>query len=218
MKKIVMLFSCMLLLTGCSTNLKYNFDEYIESNVNTSFNLNEYKKVANDYYGNDFGDQSDDVLKQNIESSKNKVNAFINNNSTFYNTVSYSSNSNLYNASYKYTYTYLNFKDNYFLNQCFDNFIMSQDDAAYYFKISGDSKCNGANLIITANNRMINNNSTNVKNNEYTWNIKEKDNNIYFAISRVAMNDSSINVLYVVYFIIGLAIAFIAYIFKNKKK
>ena len=197
MKRLLMLFVCLILLTGCEANIKYKFGENIESTISASFNINDYKTFANNNYGNDFGNQEDSVLRQSIERSRSTINAFINNGSTFYNPISYSNANGIYNGSYKYTYTYSNFKDNYFLNACFDNFLVQEDSGAYYFKISGNSTCAGAKLTISTDNRMINNNSTNVKNDEYSWNIKESNNDIYFAISKIPMSDSSINTLYI---------------------
>lgn len=216
MKKLLFLLVCVILLTGCEASIKYNFDQYIESNVSASFTLDEYKVFANNHYGNDFGYEDDSVLRQNIESSKSSINAFINNNSTFYHLISYSSNGS-YNGSYKYTYTYSNFKDNYFMNYCFDNFIMNEDNDAYYIKASGNSVCSGAKIIITTQDRMINHNSDSVSNNNYIWNIKESNNNIYFSISKTPMSNTGINTLYIIYFILGIGVAVFAFIIKNKK-
>ena len=218
MKKILMLLIGMILLTGCEANIKYNFDQNIESNIDASFNINEYRVFANNNYGNDFGYSEENVLRENIESSRSNINAFVNNNSTFYKPISYSTNNGIYSEKYKYTYTYSNFKDNYFLNYCFDNFIMNEEKDAYYIKASGNSSCNGAKLIVTSHDRMISNNSDNVKNNDYIWNIKEKNNDIYFSISKTPMSTSSTSILYIIYFAIGIVLAFIAYILKRKYK
>ena len=95
---------------------------------------------------------------------------------------------------------------------------MNEEKDAYYIKASGNSSCNGAKLIVTSYDRMISNNSDNVKNNDYIWNIKEKNNDIYFSISKTPMSTSSTSILYIIYFAIGIVLAFIAYILKRKYK
>ncbi len=205
----------MFLLTGCSNSVNFDFKDNIDMKINLSFTLNEYKAYSN-RNSNPFSD--DEEARSSIEAIRNDSEAFINGNNVLLNEKSFINNGNNYLAVYEYTYSYSTFSKNSILNSCFDFFGVEEDNDNVYVSLSGNSVCAPFKLSIKADNRMINNNSNNIQNNEYIWNIKEKDNNVYFAISKTPMNDMTINSLYIVYFILGLVIAFIAYIIKKRNK
>jgi len=215
MKKILLIFCIMFLLTGCSNSVNFDFKDNIDMKINLSFTLNEYKAYSN-RNSNPFSD--DEEARSSIEAIRNDSEAFINGNNVLLNEKSFINNGNNYLAVYEYTYSYSTFSKNSILNSCFDFFGVEEDNDNVYVSLSGNSVCAPFKLSIKADNRMINNNSNNIQNNEYIWNIKEKDNNVYFAISKTPMNDMTINSLYIVYFILGLVIAFIAYIIKKRNK
>jgi len=216
MKKYLIIISLLLILTGCESTIKYDFKgDSITSEVTINFTLDEYRSYANNYFGNDFGEETKEVLEESINSYRNNMNAFINNDSIKYNENYFTINNDNYSAKYTYTYNYVNFNRNNMLNYCFEIFNTYEDDNAYYVNLSGESYCTNSKLVITANN-MLNNNSNNISNNTYIWTIKEQNNDIYFAISKKELNTNSFNMYYLIYVLVALILGIILY-FLNKK-
>ena len=215
MKKFLLIVCLVVFLTGCSNKVTIDFKDSINMQLDLSFTLDEYKAYSN-RNSNSFN--SNEETNDSIEAIRNDREAFINGNNALFKEKTFTNTNNNYTASYEYNYSYANFSNSSVLNSCFDYFGVKNYDDIIYVSLAGDSICAPFKLTIKADNRMINNNSTNVKNNEYTWNVQEKNNNIYFSISKTPMNNSSINILYIIYFAIGIVLAFIAYILKRKYK
>ena len=95
-------------------------------------------------------------------------------------------------GSYEYTYTYANFNDNYVLNNCFDDFGVEEDKESIYILAKGNSKCAPFDLKVTADDRMISSNEDEKDGNEYIWNIKKTNNDIYMAISKTPISQDTI--------------------------
>lgn len=215
MKKIILMFFMIFLLTGCNNSVSLNFNDNIDAQIDLSFTLSEYKAYSANK-SNVFTD--DEEARSSIDAIRYDNEAFDSNNGALLNEKKFITDGNNYSASYEYTYTYSNFVHNSVLNNCFDYFGVENDDNAIYVKLKGNSSCGPFKLNVRAKDRMINNNATNINGDEYIWNINTTNNNVYFAISKTANNSSSISMLYVIYFIIGIALAYIAYIFKKKKR
>ena len=137
--------------------------------------------------------------------------AFINGNTELYKENNYVVGNNYYIASYEYDYNYNNFVNNTILNKCFENFNVKQDTDNIYIKMGGKSICAPFKLSVKADNRMINNNSNNIIDNEYNWNINEYNNDIYMVISKNITNNNSFNILYLVLFFIGIGLIVLLY-------
>ena len=209
------MFFVMFLLTGCNNSVSFDFNDNIDTKIDLSFTLSEYKAYSASK-SNVFAD--DEEARSSIEAIRYDNEAFDSNNSSLLNEKKFITDGNNYSASYEFTYTYSNFTHNSILNNCFDYFGVENDDKSIYVSLKGNSSCGPFKLSIKAKDRMINNNAKNVNGDEYIWNINSTNNNVYFAISKTPNNSSSISMLYIIYFIIGIALAYIAYIFKKKKR
>ena len=91
MKKIVFIFFVIFLLTGCSNNVEFEFNEKdIKSKVSFSFTLDEYKAHLNE------PNLSDSEAKSRIESIINFRNAFTDPYSDLFEEKSYMNNGRYY--------------------------------------------------------------------------------------------------------------------------
>lgn len=214
MKKLILMFLAIFLLTGCSNTISFDFNDNIDAKVDLSFTLSEYKAYSA-AKSNVFSD--DEEARSSIDAIRFDNEAFDSNNSALFEEKKFITDGNNYNASYEYTYTYSNFLHNSVLNNCIEYFTVENDDESIYVSLKGNSSCGPFKLSIKAKDRMINNNAKNINGDEYIWNINATNNDVYFAISKTPNSSSSISVLYVIYFLIGIALAFVAYMFKKKK-
>ena len=215
MKKIIFIVLITILLTGCSNSINFDFKDNITTEVKLSFSLDEYKYYSN---RNSTKFSNNEETISSINAIRNDREAFITGNNNLFFEKYFTNNGNSYSAVYNYTYTYSNFSKNYLLNNCFEYFGVEEDAENIYVYLSGRSLCAPFNINIRAVDRMINNNAYSVNNGQYTWQVKETNNNIYFLISKEKINSQSIDMLYVIYFILGMSIAFVVLIFSKKKR
>lgn len=208
MKKIILIFLLIVLTTGCTNNVNINFeDNGVEFDVESKFTLTEYKNVASVYNTEIDLNMSNSELESLIyreqdnftfpayyeeENSSNESFAMLKTKLT--------NNKQNYELTGEYLYSYDNFKDNYLLNYCFDYFSFTEDKESYYFKIAGDYNCSYENikLNIVAHNRMVNNNSNDVNDNTYSWDIKKENNDIYFVVSKEKLEFKQNNIFYII--------------------
>lgn len=223
MKKIILIITIILFLSGCSGNINYDFNENeIDSTIETQFTLDEY---FHQYYDHDnkIEKPTDNELLIDLSEKKSmlSIKAFINDEQSEYKQTKYSKlNDKDYLLEYNFKYNYNNIKDNYIFNKCFEFFNTYEDENYYYYSLSGKFLCeyDNINLNITSKNGVGINNADKLKDNIYTWNIKE-ENDISFAISKQLIetkNTSSIRIIGLIVIILLSLITF-AIIFLNKK-
>ena len=190
-KELFLLLFIVILCTGCTSEIYYNFGEDgIDSKITIKYNVNEYTKYVNDtdeefnvnrtYTSYQVKTGSEKLFDQN------KINRFAN-----IDTVKYSGkltqNNNDFVYEYTYKYKYNEFKNNNIFNNCFSIKFIREDDNAYYYSLSGYYTCRyvkNMQFKVEAKDRLLNTNSKNIEGDTATWTIDQEDNNIYFAISK----------------------------------
>lgn len=222
MKKIIFIILVLFCLTGCDNNVELEFNENIKAEIKFSFTLDEYKASVNEK------NLSDNEAKSRIESMIEFRNAFTDPYSELFEEKTYMNNGKYYNGIYEYSYTYSNFNDNYVLNNCFDDFGVEEDKESIYILAKGNSKCAPFDLKVTADDRMISSNEDEKDGNEYIWNIKKTNNDIYMAISKTPISQDTIiqpkdksfnfSIADLIYLFIALIIVILVVIIKKKNK
>lgn len=224
MKKNIILLLIVLFITGCSSSIEYNFEkDIIKSNIEINFNNQEYldkiKTITNEY---------NNTLNENnvYEDILNNVNntlptAYEDDDKTlfYYNKTSFENKNNEYNLKYDFNFNYETFKKNYYLNNCFDFYAMNEDESFYHINIKGNFTCNNYDNLkikVKSSKEIYNASSAVKKNGYYIWNIKEQDNDIYFAISKTNENKPLIQTYKITFgIIIFVLILIIALIYKK---
>lgn len=116
----------------------------------------------------------------------------------------------------KYDYTFDEFNNSKYINNCFSSFFVDETSKYYYIKAYGDFYCtsNGINQvkIKTTNEIKVNDMAKKLENNIYAWDIKEKGNNIEFKVYK----DVNKDIKYLIYSSVALLIIFIGFMIKNK--
>ena len=185
-KRIILLISSILLLTGCSVNAVYDFSgDSISSNIDVKFDVNDFIIYENKVWGEeaDYDLSANNMIDQMYNDSN--VNAVIDSNK-IYNKILHKKEEYNHQFLYNYNFSYKDFENNYIFKNCFDHFITIEKDDNYYYYLTGNFKCIfDKNIYLKIKgNKVYDSNSTNVKNGVHTWNIKEKDNDISFVISK----------------------------------
>lgn len=203
MKKIIVLFIVLIVLSGCTINVKYEFGEKeIKSTIVTKFTLDEY----GDYV--DLGEEEDikreDLYDDLIENKKNIAIEAFEDNDLEYNEDYFKEENGSYISSYSYTYDYDNFDNSYILKHCFTSFEKTEDEEFYNYKISGDYLCDDPiSLSVTSKNGIDNSNSIDIKDDVHNWYIFEEDNEIVFSIRKYKeVIDNSSSVVRIIGFIV----------------
>lgn len=189
--ELFLLLVIVILCTGCTSEIYYNFGEDgIDSKITIKYNANEYTKYANDTDEGLLIDRTYTNYQVKTGSEKlfneNKINSFANmDNYKYSGKLTQNNNDFIYEYTYKYKYD--EFKNNNIFNNCFSIKFIREDDEAYYYSLSGYYTCryvNGMQFKIEAKDKLLNSNSKNVDGDTATWTINQEDNNIYFAISK----------------------------------
>ncbi len=189
--ELFLLLVIVILCTGCTSEIYYNFGEDgIDSKITIKYNANEYTKYANDTDEGLLIDRTYTNYQVKTGSEKlfneNKINSFANmDNYKYSGKLTQNNNDFIYEYTYKYKYD--EFKNNNIFNNCFSIKFIREDDEAYYYSLSGYYTCryvNGMQFKIEAKDKLLNSNSKNVEGDTATWTINQEDNNIYFAISK----------------------------------
>lgn len=190
-KELFLLLVIVILCTGCTSEIYYNFGEDgIDSKITIKYNANEYTKYVNDTDEGLLIDRTYTNYQVKTGSEKlfneNKINSFANMDTYKYN-GKLTQNNNDFIYEYTYKYKYDEFKNNNIFNNCFSIKYIRDDDEAYYYSLSGYYTCRyveGMQFKIEAKDKLLNTNSKNVNGDTATWTIDQEDNNIYFAISK----------------------------------
>lgn len=217
MKKIILLIILCFLLTGCTINynLKIEDDYFIET-IKGNVLTEEIKENK---------EKPDENLFYNLLST-NQPAVTTNNNLIYNKTISQNKDSIDYIYSFKYDeYTFNNSR---LLNECFEHFSFVQKDNMYTLLASGDFYCSYTDEIkinIKTDYPVIINNANEVKDNTYTWiikNDKTKDLELYISIDKSGTytnNTSKSNMIKTTCFFILIILSSICiFIIKRKEK
>lgn len=190
-KELFLLVFVIILCTGCTSEIYYNFGEDgIDSKITIKYNASEYTKYVNDTDEEFNVNRTYTSYQVKTGSEKlfdeNKINSFANMDTYKYD-GKLTQNNNDFIYEYTYKYKYDEFKNNNIFNNCFSIKYIRDDDEAYYYSLSGYYTCRyveGMQFKIEAKDKLLNTNSKNVNGDTATWTIDQEDNNIYFAISK----------------------------------
>ena len=190
MKKMLFVLLSIFALTGCTNTITYDFKEgVIESTIVSEFTDAEYVTYINQSQDHDFKLQLKDAdTNIQIEYVDSTPAAYWSGNKVeFYeqNGLDYETNNN--KASYKYTFNYENFKNNYFLDKCFESFVNYESKGYVYYEISGKFTCDNPETVkikVKSDYKIIESNSDETNKGEHVWNVKMNNNSIKFGISK----------------------------------
>ena len=208
MKKYIIIILLLILLTGCTNEVNYNFkDKNIESTITSEFTLDEFKNYYINTNPEFTEDYSKNELKELLIEYKNNllIPAYNDDVNTRYTESSFEEGDE-YLIKYNYSFNYSNFETNYYFKNCFETFSYYEDDVNYYYQLTGKALCNYEDTLFTVTSDKIvsDSNEDTLNNGKYTWILKEEDNNIKFAISK---SDFSITKLFnTIYIIVGVVL------------
>ena len=227
MKKIILIFLSIILLSGCDIN--YNID--ISNNkINTDLDLS----VSETDYKN-YNDNQEEKLSATLYEyfDEREILAFDDMNYKDFHNKKVSKNGRSLDINYTYKYTYLDFYKSSMLNTCFEDFIVLNEDNYFYVKAFGKFNCyyDDTKINIKTDRKVINSNHDSYKDGVYTWNIdRDKSNNvnIIFQVDKENhfveedssnKNNSGIDLLTIVGIILGIgALVILGIIMKKQDK
>ena len=230
MKKLLLIFIILFVVTGCTNNIIYEFEEdYIKSTIELGFSteeFEEYNNLTGGHANEEFQNEStlEDFINKTYESSG--VIATVEDNEVeYYESTEKEKKDNQYYYEYKYNYTYDNFEKNYYLNECFQHFIVTDDEKYIHYNISGDFTCENMDsftLKVKAQDKEIVSNADNKNDGFHIWKIENENNDIVFSISKAKKEETSIfgtvHIIGLVLLIILGVLGFLIYKFTNKSK
>ena len=200
MKKLLLIFIMLFIVTGCNNNVIYEFEkDSIKSTIELKFNQEEFKT-----YYKSTGGHADEEFKDT-----ESVNDFINklqqgtdliaivedNKVEYYENTKKEQKDKEYLYEYQYNYTYDNFEKNYYLNDCFEHFITTEDNDYVHYKLSGDFTCENMDsfiLKVKAKDKNIVSNADETKDDYHIWDIEKENNDITFSISKAEKTKTSV--------------------------
>lgn len=191
MKKIILII-CLFLLSGCT--IDYNL-EIKDSKLNESL---DFEVTEQDYTNYVNAQEEKENLNLNEYFDKTEILSFrqdvTNKHKKIINNVT-----DGIKAKYTYEYDYSNFINSYIINNCFEKYIILNDENYYYIKLSGKFNCyyDKTAINITTDRKVYNENSNNKNNNTYTWEINDSNKDsisILFQISKKYNNNVDSNI------------------------
>ena len=199
MKKLLVLIGLLIIITGCSANVTYEFnEESIDSTIEFIFNQEEFKKYGNENTVHEEGRFDTEADTEKFIKDKYEETTLIayqeNGKFKYYTPTKYEKLDNQYRYLYKHSFNYDNFQNNYYLKDCFEHFLTIEDDNYYHYTIKGDYSCGNENdlkLNIIAKNKDVLSNADEVKDDKHIWNIKKENNDITFSLSKSEKAKSS---------------------------
>lgn len=175
MKKIILIFLSIILLSGCDINYNINItNNKISTDLDLSVSETDYKN---------YNDNQEEKLSATLYEyfDEREILAFDDMNyKDFYN-KKVSKNGRSLDVNYTYKYTYLDFYKSSMLNTCFEDFIVLNEDNYFYVKAFGKFNCyyDDTKINIKTDRKVINSNHDSYKDGVYTWNIdRDKSNNV----------------------------------------
>lgn len=191
MKKIIIIL-CLVLLSGCSVN--YNLD-ITSSKVKETM---EFDITETDYQI--YNDNNEEKLSATLYEyfDEREILAFDNMNYKDFHKKNLTKGNRSLNVKYSYDYTYLDFYNSYAINNCFEDYVVLNEDDYFYIKAYGKFNCyyDDTYINIKTDRRVINQNADSYKDGVYTWKItKDKmDNvNILFQVEKDEVFEEPVN-------------------------
>ena len=187
MKKILILFFTLILLSGCSIDYTLEFKDFsIDETLEYTVSENEY---------NNYNNSLNETINKNIYEffEYQPILAFNDNYQLQHNVEKNSIANGLY-LKYTYDYNYNNFNKSYILQECFNNYSILNEDEYYYVSVKGKMDCyyNDINIKIKSTKKVMYNNANKYKDGYLIWNINSNnkdDVDIVFQISKTEAND-----------------------------
>ena len=211
MKKILIVVLFVFILTGCNNVVSVDFNSNIDTKINVSFTLDEYKQ-----YSGSLSDREN--LDEEIDAIISEMRPISDNYDEMFKENSMNRNGYTYTGEFEYTYNYANFRYSELFNRCFDSFVVDEEDNLIHIFLKGDSICAPFTLKVKAVDRMLNNNADSSNKGEYTWEVKKEDNEIKFDISKNPIEPSGLSTKSIIYVIIAIIMGIAAFIFSGKLK
>lgn len=227
MKKIILIFLSIILLSGCDINYNINItNNKISTDLDLSVSETDYKN---------YNDNQEEKLSATLYEyfDEREILAFDDMNyKDFYN-KKVSKNGRSLDVNYTYKYTYLDFYKSSLLNTCFEDFIVLNEDNYFYVKAFGKFNCyyDDTKINIKTDRKVINSNHDSYKDGVYTWNIdRDKSNNvnIIFQVDKEnhfveddisSKKENGIDLLTIVGIILGIgALVILGIIMKKQNK
>lgn len=161
MKKILIIVLFLLISTGCQVKYELNFtDNKLNENINIQINNSNEKDIYNlkEYKAYAIFDSTYQRL-YDVEYQEGKT----------------------FNATYKYTYNYEEFKHAMYIKTCFDAFSFITNDNTYILSTSKGFKCmvldynkvDNVEIVINTNHEIIESNADRTKKNTLIWNVDD---------------------------------------------
>lgn len=212
MKKGILLWLLIFLLTGCTVN----YDLKIESN---KIEENISGSISKDLYEIKETDTDVNIFYSIINFDQYPL---LKGNDVYHKTIVNTEDGVDYNFKYKYNN---NFDQSRLLNTCFENVVFKESDQYYYVKLSGDFYCLYSDqIVINVNTKYVvfDHNADKVKNNTYTWIIDDNSTEINATISKEIINDlddvkNKPNYFRIVSFVVLIVLSLITYLLYKKK-
>lgn len=227
MKKIILIFLSIILLSGCDINYNINItNNKISTDLDLSVSETDYKN---------YNDNQEEKLSATLYEyfDEREILAFDDMNyKDFYN-KKVSKNGRSLDVNYTYKYTYLDFYKSSMLNTCFEDFIVLNEDNYFYVKAFGKFNCyyDDTKINIKTDRKVINSNHDSYKDGVYTWNIdRDTSNNvnIIFQVDKENhfveedssnKNNSGIDLLTIIGIFLGIgALVILGIIMKKQNK
>lgn len=215
-KRLIMLVSVILFITGCSSKYTLTIsDKGLEENIDLTIPKSYIKEQTEEEKNADIA--PDDQITPFIENDQYPL--YGNNLNTYTKKVSETDDS--INVNLNYFYKPSEFSNSNTLKKCFDNYGYSYENG-YYFKASGKFYCLHSDEIeinIKTKNKVIKNNADKVSGNVYTWYINEDNKDNVDIEIKTSKREVLLTVVpYVVIVAIAIMIIMIFIFFKNKRQ
>lgn len=220
MKKKIVLFILIILLSGCTVNYSIDFQgdnviEKIEGDVSRSEASAEVedRSDVNQIYYNLYLEEYPLINNVNEKYIRNV-------------------NEENENVHYKFNYIYYNnYKDSKVINSCFENKIYEETADFYYINLTGKFNClynddDKINIFVRSEKAVLEDNANSVKNGTYKWVIdKENSDNVNILLSvskNIDANYKEYKVhtspFKIIAFIILIVLSVITYLLYRKKE
>lgn len=215
-KRLIMLASVILFITGCSSKYTLTIsDKGLEENIDLTIPKSYIKEQTEEEKNADIA--PDDQITPFIENDQYPL--YGNNLNTYTKKVSETDDS--INVNLNYFYKPSEFSNSNTLKKCFDNYGYSYENG-YYFKASGKFYClysDKVEINIKTKNKVIKNNADKVSGNVYTWYINEENKDSVDIEIKTSKREVLLTVVpYVVIVAIAIMVIMIFIFFKNKRQ
>ena len=215
MKKILIVIMCFILV-GCTNSISLDFNSKVDADVKFSFTASEFIKHQG---SEEYAEYNNAEIAEEIEAIINEARPIKDNYDELFEEVKYDSKDDKFEGEYKYKYTYDDFVNNTIFTKCFEYSAVEEVNNSLYVYLKGKSDCAPLELRVKASGRMVSDNANKKSKGEYIWEVKEKDNDIQFKISRSRKISKLFSFSNFFYIILAVGAVFgIIYLNKKTKK